>query len=314
MTPWAQPATGGITGHLCVLSGAKVLFLSLLTSAWAWGSSGCGISGLKRQVRTLDKSLAVLHRKVDKQNERIETLSNQLFILEDRVDSNRVALRRKHSKRPAVGSRKGPEPPSSQDQGLATDKPLVKGHDGPPRLRVVRLRPRSHSRRGGKRIVLRLHERSSPVFRPLGGPAIRERIPVVPIPSAGAAIPPPGPIQEYRAAYRLYTTGRYAAATKAFAAFAARHPHHDYADNALFWMGQSLYKQKRYKQAASTFRRVLKRYPSGNKAPDALLKLGLSLKAMGARMDAKRVLTQVVDIYQNTRVGRIASKVLDTMR
>ena len=295
-------------------SGSTRLLLALLGLTTMAPGPGCGIADLKRHVRAMDNKLVALHSKVDKQNERIETLSNQLFILEDRVDSNRVALKRRPgASKNRAGTRPVTAQPDPNPRPTAAAQP-EHVDPTPPRLRVVRLKPRHRARKGGRRMVLRLYGRGQRPFRPLGGPAVRERIPVVPIPSAGAPIPPPGPIQEYRAAYRLYTTGQYARAAKAFSAFAARHPHHDYADNAIFWMGQCLYKQNRFKQAAAAFRRVLKRYPSGNKAPDSLLKLGLSLKALGAKADAKRVLTQVVDIYPNTRVARIATKVLGTMR
>ncbi len=290
----------------------KPLVRAVVSACFIPMIGACGLSDLKHKLHAMDKKLTVLKAKVDKQDEHIETLSNQLFILEDRVDSNRVALKRRPGARPhgsktATASKPGPEE--------STPGPVAHQPDpSPPRLRVVRLEPNARKTPSRRRPVLRLYERGPTRFRPLAGPAIKERIPVVPIPSAGGPIPPPGPIQEYRAAYRLYLTGRYVQAAKAFSTFASRHPHHDYADNAVFWKGQSLYKLKRYRKAAASFRRVLKRYPSGNKAPDSLLKLGLSLKAMGSLADAKRVLTQVVDIYPNTRVARIAAKTLATMR
>ena len=70
-------------------------------------------------------------------------------------------------------------------------------------------------------------------------------------------------------------------------------PHHDYADNAQYWLGECFYDQQRYDQAAPEFRAVLTRWPTGNKAPDAMLKLGFSLIALGEVDKGGKVLRDV---------------------
>ncbi|MEZ4465581.1 MAG: hypothetical protein R3F43_14180 [bacterium] len=56
-----------------------------------------------------------------------------------------------------------------------------------------------------------------------------------------------------------------AAAESAFAAFVERYGTHDYADNALFWIGQVQFDEARFQAALATFHRVVTEHPAGNK-------------------------------------------------
>jgi len=49
---------------------------------------------------------------------------------------------------------------------------------------------------------------------------------------------------EYRAGVELVKTARYDEAVAALRAFIAKHPHHDFADNAQYWIGEASYAQK----------------------------------------------------------------------
>jgi tol-pal system protein YbgF len=87
-----------------------------------------------------------------------------------------------------------------------------------------------------------------------------------------------------------------------------RYPHHDYADNAQYWLGECFYDQKRYDKAAPEFRAVITRWPTGNKAPDAMLKLGFSLLALGDADKGGKVLREVPATYPRTEAARLASE------
>jgi tol-pal system protein YbgF len=322
----------------CVVSAASA---AVLIAA----GSGCA-SGLRKDVRALSADMRVLKRTLKRTRATVEELSNQVFILQDRVDSNRTALKRRHgSVRLPEEKEPRPSPAAKSAAGKAADKPAVAarlparaatrkgtrrrtgvaavrdpakgpGPDVRPRLRVVKLRPKRRGAKGKararRRPMLRLYERR-PV-RVRGGSlppiSVGARLPVVPIPSIKGPIPASGPIQEYKAAYALYLKGKTKAAAAKFSAFARHYPKHDYADNALFWLGQCLYRQGLYRKALWVFRKVVKRYPSGNKAPDSLLKIGLTYVKLGRKGRARRILDQVVKLYPRTRVSRVAAKVL----
>jgi tol-pal system protein YbgF len=112
-------------------------------------------------------------------------------------------------------------------------------------------------------------------------------------------------VQDYEAAFRLYRAGDYAAAVDRFQAFVQAHPESDYADNALFWMGECHQKLGDFVLAAVTFERVHKEFPNGNKVPDALYRQAVALLEIGRQKGeraeyeaaAREVLQRVVDEY-----------------
>jgi len=116
---------------------------------------------------------------------------------------------------------------------------------------------------------------------------------------------------DYRAAVGLVKAGKYDAAIAALRAFIARHPRHDYADNAQYWIGEAYYAQDDYAHALTELRAVIEVYPRGNKVPDALVKLGYAYQAMGQGDKARAVLEQVVTRYPKSEPAALAVKRLE---
>ncbi len=137
---------------------------------------------------------------------------------------------------------------------------------------------------------------------------------VVP-PTTGAEAPSPGEgsapaeeIRDYEDAFRRYRSADYPGAIDRFQVFLQTHPSSEYADNALFWMGDSYFKLNDYEQAAVAFDKVVKRFPDGNKVPDALYKQGVSLLEIGKRTKQQKTYTpaacqifrRIADEYPNS--------------
>ncbi len=101
-------------------------------------------------------------------------------------------------------------------------------------------------------------------------------VPLAAAPRSGSA-----EIREYEAAFRLYRSGDYQAAVDRFRGFLQTHPSSDYADNALFWMGECYFKLGDHEQAVLTFAEVVELYPDGNKVPDALYRQGNAMLELG---------------------------------
>jgi tol-pal system protein YbgF len=122
----------------------------------------------------------------------------------------------------------------------------------------------------------------------------------------GAA--PAEEIRDYEDAFRRYRAADYAAAIDRFQVFLQTHPSSEYADNALFWMGESYFKLNDYEQAAVAFDKVVKRFPNGNKVPDALYRQGVSLLEIGTRTKQQKTYTpaacqifrRIADEYPNS--------------
>jgi tol-pal system protein YbgF len=117
---------------------------------------------------------------------------------------------------------------------------------------------------------------------------------------------------DYRAAVDLLKAGKQEDAITALRAFIAKYPHHDYADNAQYWLGEAYYAQKDYQRALVEFRATIETYPRGNKVPDALLKVGYCYAALGQPDRARAVLEQVVNLYPKSEPAALASKRLET--
>jgi tol-pal system protein YbgF len=89
--------------------------------------------------------------------------------------------------------------------------------------------------------------------------------------------------RSYEAAFRSFRQGEYRPAIDQFKSFLQNHPSSDYADNALFWLGESYFRVGEFEQAVLTFEDVTKKHPSGNKVPDALYRQGVALLELGKR-------------------------------
>lgn len=98
-------------------------------------------------------------------------------------------------------------------------------------------------------------------------------------------------VREYEDAFRRYREADYGGAIDRFQAFLQNHPSSDYADNALFWQGESYFRIGDYERAVLTFEEVTTRYPDGNKVPDALYRQGIALMELGRRDGQLRTYT-----------------------
>lgn len=118
----------------------------------------------------------------------------------------------------------------------------------------------------------------------------------------------------YARAFDALRAGNYALASTSFRDFLARHPTHDLADNAQYWLGEAYYVNRDYANALAAFERVVQNWPESSKAPDALLKVGytqIELKRVDA---ARQTLTQVTQRYPGTEAARLAQGRLAQLR
>ena len=109
-------------------------------------------------------------------------------------------------------------------------------------------------------------------------PAAASEMTVTSAPEATA-----NPMETYQAAYRDYQKGNYDLAMAGFREFIEKNPNSEYADNAAYWIGESLFSQKKYPEAIQQFDSVVSRYSRSDKVPGALLKKGYAYIAIGDR-------------------------------
>lgn len=114
------------------------------------------------------------------------------------------------------------------------------------------------------------------------------------------------PVQLYQSAYQDYQRGNYDLAIAGFREFVEDNPQSDLADNAAYWIGESLYSQRNYPQAIEQFNRVINAYPRSDKIPAALLKKGLAYIELGERAQAIVQLQYVVHEHPQSSEASLA--------
>ncbi len=131
--------------------------------------------------------------------------------------------------------------------------------------------------------------------------------------AAQASVAPGGPEAEYQAAFNLLKEGKYDQAAAALRDFLARHPQHELASNAMYWLGEAHYVRRDYPAALAAFEGMLRDYPGARKSPDALLKIGYCQYELQRYGPARASLARLVQEYPDSpaaaegkvRLGRL---------
>jgi len=146
-------------------------------------------------------------------------------------------------------------------------------------------------------------------------------------PSPGAGTPGSAPaglgaeVAAYEEAFRRYRSEQYKDAISGFRDFLQKYPASNYADNALFWLGDCYFKEGDFASAAVAFEDVAKKYPNGNKVPDALYRQGLSLIEIGIKTNqeeayrgaAREIFKKIVDTYPGSERAPEARRQLEKL-
>lgn len=125
-------------------------------------------------------------------------------------------------------------------------------------------------------------------------------------------ITPGNPDQLFASAYADYSRGNYPLALQEFTQYVETYPTSEMADNAQYWIGETLYAQKKLTEAAAAFEKVKTVNPNGDKAAPALYKRGMVLLEMSRKDEAVVQLLAVYREYSKTKEGELAyQKLLD---
>ena len=296
--------------------------------------SGCLVDrGARAEITALHRQIDTYRREAAAAHDKTEELDNRVFVLEDRVETQKVADDKAAvAPRLPVVKKVGPEAaPGKADDASSIDRYTDENGE-----EVVVIYEGDAARKQPARPQIRMNgsgrpDSMTPGDEPAARAAPRARrgktaiaqaespAPAAPAPVAPAHAPAPAPTEDdaiglYKSSYQALTRREHAVAIAGFQKFLARYAEHDYADNAQYWLGEAYYDQRDYATALAEFRKVVKRYPDGNKAPDALLKIGYCYAKLGDLDAARDVLAQVIEIYPKTDSAKLAAKRLEEMR
>jgi tol-pal system protein YbgF len=305
------------------------------------GGQGCAVRSAVDPSKLTQRLEEMAQRDAERQRQ-LDDVNNRLFLLEDNVETSRVAMERsgKPLALPVIRLRPSPLEPEVASRGSGDgQRPAAEPNRPEPEEEASggsSVVERSDvvydgaAGRAGPRLVLKLHESSDGNGIESGkkkerglsfaGPdpsQVTEKLPVVPLPKRSAATKVASDVQsmrEYNEALSKYRAGEHAAAAEAFRNFFRRYSQHAYADNAVYWMAECAYDMKNHRLALKLFRQVVEDYPSGNKAPDALLKMAYCHIRLKEEKNARAVLAQVVESFPRSQVARLASETLAKMQ
>jgi len=130
------------------------------------------------------------------------------------------------------------------------------------------------------------------------------------VPGNAPTTPAGDPMETYQAAYRDYQRGNYDLAIEGFREFLAANTSSDLADNASYWIGESLFSQKKYREAIEQFDSVVNRFPKSDKVPGALLKKGYAYINIGEKAHGVVQLQYVLHEHPKSQEAALARQKL----
>ena len=120
----------------------------------------------------------------------------------------------------------------------------------------------------------------------------------------------PSPENLFNAAYTDFSRGKFEVALAGFEAALRADLIGPRADDAQYWIGETLVELERYDDAVKAFDRVLVAYPESDMRLPSLLKKGFALFESRRTADAVAVLQSLIDDHQDSDEARIAEEYL----
>ncbi|HUT76194.1 MAG TPA: tetratricopeptide repeat protein [Polyangia bacterium] len=289
----------------CFLVGASILATALV-------GGGCAGTrqALEKQVKELESQLLTLKSEKVNLAARNAALDDRVLLLETRRDGCREDERRQRQLQVVRLT--------AEDE--AEDETF---EEGPP----IPVSPQPAG--DGKRPVLSLTgsaqgsvnnaprgSGSSGAFTGLPlGPLAGDNLGVVSIGGGrGEPAADDGPMALFQDGYRAHANGDHGAALDLLARFLKDHPEHPFADDALFWRGESYLALGKPLKGVGEFERLLGRYPGSDKAASTLYRIGFAYDQLGDPGKASEYYFKVVERHPGTDAARKASRRVAAIR
>jgi len=123
----------------------------------------------------------------------------------------------------------------------------------------------------------------------------------------------PAEKNDYTAAYLALKSGRYDEAIASFQTFLHVYPSGEYADQAYYWLGESLLAKGEASSAVKAFHSLTKKYPKSSKYQAGLLKLAVAYQQAARLGDAKAVLQRLIDEDPDSKAAERARSRLSAL-
>ncbi len=112
----------------------------------------------------------------------------------------------------------------------------------------------------------------------------------------------------FNAAYADYSRGQFPLALAGFEGALRADPEGPLADDAQYWIGETLFASKRYLDAVAAFDQLIAGWPEGDKLPRAHLKKGIALFEARRTAEGVQTLQFVLSTWPDSDEARIAQE------
>jgi len=116
------------------------------------------------------------------------------------------------------------------------------------------------------------------------------------------------PIRLYDTAFSDYGAGQYTSAITGFEQLIRNFPDAELADDAQFWIGDSLSHLNRLQEAVAAYNLVIQRYPRGDQVDMAYYRRGFTESQLGQADTARATWEEVVKRYPKSQGAELASQ------
>ncbi|HUT03077.1 MAG TPA: tol-pal system protein YbgF [bacterium] len=110
----------------------------------------------------------------------------------------------------------------------------------------------------------------------------------------------------FAAARQDYNSGNYRSAMMGFRNYIAAYPNSSAADDAQYWVGESLSATQQYKEAIKEYEGLLQKYPKSDRTAETLLRLGMCYQRIGQQEKAAKFFTDVSKRFPDSNEARLA--------
>lgn len=132
-----------------------------------------------------------------------------------------------------------------------------------------------------------------------------------PPPAPALPLPPTAglsPTRLYDTAFSDYGAGQYTSAITGFEQLIRNFPDAELADDAQFWIGDSLSHLNRLQEAVAAYNLVIQRYPRGDQVDIAYYRRGFTESQLGQADTARATWEEVVKRYPKSQGAELASQ------
>ncbi len=118
----------------------------------------------------------------------------------------------------------------------------------------------------------------------------------------------------YDNALKTLRSGHYDDASVLFKQIVTQYSNSDLADNAQYWLAETMYINRDFEMASSAFQKIIDNYPDSSKVPDAYLKIAFIQFEINKTSTGKKLLQTLIQDYPDSSAAKLAEKRLNLNR